>query len=404
MDMLFLRLPAHAGDLLQAVSCRDGHWLREGSWHKPEELSGWLQAQAGTPLLLLVPPAREVSAVIEAGVKQRREAGDSLVALAEDQVAEDYEKLHWSLSPLDDQRVLARGVQRAWLQGWVELLQRQGAKIAAALPESMLYHDDSGSWLWLPQGEEVWLQAGAGQSAVVAASDAFALLADLAGRRPVGGAPMRLRYPPGSLLPSLPASLQPAMTPWQDWATLLKQLPATRWQTHPLNWLRGTQRAEGDSARRSPWVIAAVLLLAVCLLQTGMNRLQAKRWQADADAAYTLAEQRYRQWFPDERRISNLERQFDARVRASHQVTLPQLLQLLADTSPASVTWQLDKMEYKHDAPLQLDVSGGSPAAMQEWASALNQRGLSAEVLSTRVEAGVPRARLSLGRTQGERS
>lgn len=404
MDMLFLRLPAHAGDPLQAVSCRDGHWLREGSWHRPDELGGWLQAQAGTPLLLLVPPAREVSAVIEAGLKQRREAGDSLVALAEDQVAEDYEKLHWSLSPLDDQRVLARGVQRAWLQGWVELLQRQGARIAAALPESMLYHDDSGSWLWLPQGEEIWLQAGAGQSAVVAAADAIGLLSDLAGRRPVGGAPLRLRYPPGSQLPPLPATLQPAMTPWQDWATLLKQLPATRWQKHPLNWLRGTQRPDGEPARRSPWAIAAVLLIAVGLLQTGMNRLQAKRWQADAEQARMLAEQRYRQWFPDERRISNLERQFDARVRASHQVTLPQMLQLLADTSPASVTWQVDKMEYKQDAPLQLDVSGGSPAALQDWAAALNLRGIAAEVLSTRVEAGVPRARLSLGRPQGERS
>lgn len=403
MDMLFLRLPAHAGDPLQAASCRGGHWLREGSWPKPDDMAGWLREQAGMAILLLVPPAREVSVVIEAGLKQRREAGDSLVALAEDQVAEDYEKLYWSLTPLDDQRVLARGVQQAWLQGWLALLQRHGCQVTAVLPESMLYPDDGETWLWLPQGDEVWLQTGAGQSAVIAAASASILLGELASRR-FGGSPVRLRHPPGVALPTLPEPVQPSMTPWQDWATLLKQLPQSRLQAHPANWLRGSRQAQQKSEKRSPWLIAAVLLVLVALLQTGMNRVQARRLLADADTARIQAEQRYRQWFPDERRISDLERQFEARVRAGRQVTLPQMLELLAETSPAKVTWQLERIEYKQDAPLLLDVTGGTPAAMQEWAAALNLRGMAAEVLTTRVDAGVQKARLSLGRTQGERS
>ncbi|MEO6699384.1 MAG: hypothetical protein ABIR53_06800, partial [Paraperlucidibaca sp.] len=168
MERLFLRLPALAGGDIAAVSYSAGQWQRMGTWKAIDAIAQELMATADVPVVMVTPVGVDIALVIEATARQRKEAGNSLVALAEEQLGEDFERLQWSLTEIDEHSVLARGISLAYMQQWLSLFHEQGIRPVAAISEASLLQSDSEHWLWYPVGAEVYLQAEPGEAALVA--------------------------------------------------------------------------------------------------------------------------------------------------------------------------------------------------------------------------------------------
>lgn len=394
MDMLFLRLPQQAGGVLQAVSCVQGHWQRLASWRNLDEMSGWLQTQRALPVVLVTPAGLDIALTLEATPKQRREAGSGLVSLAEESLAEDYEKLHWVLDSLDEERVLARGIRLEWLQQWLKLLQERGLQVRAAIPEAALLTADAENWVWLPAGDEVFIQTEPGQAALIAREDAPMLLGALFAQRSIT-TPVRLRHPQGASLPALPEGVQASPAPWQDWADLLKTQSPALWLKHAQNWLTGALQPGRERTHSPWWKVAAALAVVAVLIQAGSDRYEARKLSAEAESARSEAENLYRQWFPDDRRIVNLRQQFAGRLARAGGLAPEQILQLLAQTAP-NAQWQVQRLDYR-DGSTTVEVSGSNNLGeAQAWVGKLAGLGLPATLDNARLENGLARARIIL--------
>lgn len=400
MDMLFLRLPHQTGGALQAVSCIQGHWQRLASWRTLDDMGAWLQDNKQLPVILLTPVGLDIALTLEATPKQRREAGVGLVSLAEESLAEDYEKLHWVLDSLDEERVLARGIRLEWLQQWLDLLRARGLQIKAAIPEAALLNADRDSWVWLPSGNEVFIQTEPGQAALVSRDDAALLLEQLLMQRPLK-TPVRLRHPQGAVLPALPEGLQPSPAPWQDWADLLKTQTPALWMKHPQNWLTGMLQP-GSTQTWSPlWKTALALIGISILLQVGADRYEAHKFNAQASEARAEAGQLYRQWFPGERVKGDLGQAFKRRLAGAGAMGPDQLLQLLAQTAPTP-QWQVQRLEFHDGGKTSVEVLGTNLGEAQAWVSNLGGLGMQASLENARLEAGQARAKIILTPAQGK--
>jgi len=401
MDMLFLRLPHHAGGILQAVSCIQGHWQRLASWRSLDELAAWSQSQQRQlPVVLVTPAGLDIALVLEATPRQRREAGVGLVSLAEESLAEDYERLHWTLDSLDETHVLARGIRLEWLKQWLDLLRERGLQVKAAIPEAALLNADAESWVWLPSEGEVFIQAEAGQAALISARDAALLLEQLLAQRAVK-TPVRLRHPQGSVLPALPEGVQPSPAPWQDWADLLKTQPPALWLRHPQNWLNGALQPRSTQAWSPLWKVAGLLLVVSVLMQVAADRYEARKLTAQADAARAEAARLYSQWLPGEPVRGDLAATFKRQLARAGRMAPDQVMQVLAQTAP-SAQWQVQRLEFREGGATSVDVTGtNNLGEAQTWVAELGSLGLSASLENARLEAGQARAKIVIAPAKG---
>jgi len=393
MERLFLRLPTlNSGDIT-AVSCAEGQWQRLGTWQSIDAIAEELLANADVPVVLVTPVGIDIALVIEASARQRKEAGIGLVALAEEQLGEDFERLQWSLTDLDEGTVLARGISLSYMQHWLQAFEAHDIRPVAAIPEASLLQSDSEHWLWYPVGAEVYLQAQPGEAALVAESDAAMVLDQLLSQRNGSAAPVRLRYPQGTSLPPLPERISPSPAPWQDWADLIKQQATARWATHPQNWLTGALAPQSKYPWSPRWKWAIAMLVVASLAMIAGDRFMAYKLSSEATLARAEAEQNYRQYFPEERRITNLARQFSARQAAGNTLAPEVVLQLMAQTAP-SADWQIKQFDYRDNVPARIDVAGGVLDEINGWSQALEAQGVSVKVENARLDNGVAQATL----------
>lgn len=395
MDTLFLRLPATASESIQTVCFRQGHWQRLGAWTVNADLMQQWESLRDLPVVLITPVGMDTTVIVQASPRQQREAGAALVALTEDFVAEDYERLHWTLESIDDQHVLARGIHKQWLLSWRDQLQSHGLNVCAAIPESVLFSQDHDTWLWLPAGgNSVYWQMELGQGAVVEQSDIALLMEAQLQRTPLSGF-VRLRYPQGVELPELPERVQPAAAPWQDWTDVLKTQNSRFWLQHPQNWLMGELAQKASSPNQTRWRWVAALAVLAVILQVGLTRLETHRIQQQTVAARAESEALYRSAFPEDRRIINLARQFKAKKAQASAVDPTQLLQLLAQTAPNAGS-QIVKLEYQDAALTRVDVIAPALSDISQWSAQLTAAGISTQVDNSRLEAGIAKAKLQL--------
>ncbi|MEO6699423.1 MAG: type II secretion system protein GspL, partial [Paraperlucidibaca sp.] len=312
-----------------------------------------------------------------------------------------FERLQWSLSEIDEHSVLARGISLAYMQQWLSLFHERGIRPVAAIPEASLLQSDSEHWLWYPVGAEVYLQAEPGEAALVAEGDASMVLEQLLMNRK-GSAPVRLRYPQGANLPTLSERISPSPAPWQDWADLLKQQATARWAAHPHNWLTGVLAPQSQYPWSPRWKWAIATLAVACLAMIISDRFMAYTLSSEATVARTEAEQTYRQYFPEERRITNLARQFAARQAAGNTLAPEVVMQLVAQTAP-SANWQIKQFDYRDNVPARIDVAGGVLDEINAWSQALEAQGMSVKVENARLDNGVAQATLLVASTGGKR-
>lgn len=401
MERLFLRLPASNSNDIAAVSYADGQWTRQGTWQSIEALANELLADRDVPVVLITPVGQDISLLIEASARQRKEAGVNLVALAEEQLGEDYERLQWTLQSIDEYQVLARGISQHYMQQWLALFHEHAIRPVAAIAETSLLPTDPEHWLWYPVAGEVFIQAAPGEAALIASADAPFVIEQLLATHK-SSAPVRLRYPQGASLPTLPERISPTPAAWQDWADLLKQHAHTRWPGHSQNWLTGALAPQSQYPWAPRWKWAAAMLVLASVLMIAVDRFSAYQLSSEASIARTEAEQLYKQYFPDERRMSNLSRQFAARQSAGNALAPEIVLQLVAQTSP-SIDWQIKQFDYRDNAPVRVDVSGGVLDEINAWSQALESQGVSVKIENSRLDNGVAQATLLIASTGGKR-
>lgn len=395
MDCLFIRLPAPGVARLQAIECRQGHWSTPSLGLSLDDLAEQFASSRDLTVCVLTPVGHDIALVLEATAKQRREAGLGLVSMVEDQLSEDYENLHWTLSPIDEHHTLARGINKQWLQHWLDSLAQAGFSPSLALPEAALLTSDAENWVLYPVDEEIFLQADPGQSALVQMQDLPMLLDSLLASRKTS-TPVRLRYPQSMNVPeSWPEAVQASPAPWQHWPDLLRARDKTSLQKHSQNWLYGDFAVVKKSDWSPRWRVAAVALLGVILLQGSLNYIEASRLTTQAIDAELQTTTLFRQLFPAEQRIVNLERQVNARLAAGSQQSVATVLQLIAETAP-SEKWQVLRFELRQNGVVHVDISGDNLDGTQQWLTRLGAKGMTATIENARFEAGVASARLVL--------
>lgn len=143
------------------------------------------------------------------------------------------------------------------------------------------------------------------------------------------------------------------------------------------------------------WRVAAVALLGVILLQGSLNYIEASRLTTQAIDAELQTTTLFRQLFPAEQRIVNLERQVNARLAAGSQQSVATVLQLIAETAP-SEKWQVLRFELRQNGVVHVDISGDNLDGTQQWLTRLGAKGMTATIENARFEAGVASARLVL--------
>ncbi|MDP1539766.1 MAG: type II secretion system protein GspL [Moraxellaceae bacterium] len=401
MDCLFLRLPAPGEALLQAIQCRQGQWSTPAFGLSLDDFTQQFAESRDLTVCVLTPVGHDIALVLEATAKQRREAGLGLVSMVEDQLSEDYENLHWTLSPIDEHHTLARGINKQWLRHWLESLTQAGFSPEIALPEASLLASDAENWVLYPVGEEVFLQADPGQSALVLAHDLPMLLDSLLSSRKTS-TPVRLRYPQSMNVPAVwPEAIQAAPAAWQSWPDLLRSRDKVSLQKHSQNWLFGEFAVIKKSDWSPRWRVAAVALFAVILLQGSLNYVEASRLAKQAAEAELQTSSLFRQLFPTEQRIVNLERQVNARLAMGSQQSASTVLQLIAETAP-SEKWQVQHFELRQNGLVHVDITGDDLAGTQQWLTRLGARGMAATIENAKFEGGVATARLVL--QKGSRS
>jgi general secretion pathway protein L len=156
----------------------------------------------------------------------------------------------------------------------------------------------------------------------------------------------------------------------------LALLPPELLQRHPFNVLP----KPAESGVSPYWrTVAAVLVLAV-LVQVLHDGLSAWRDYRLAANTQTQAEQQFREWFPEERRIVNLRRQVESHLQGKAGVDMT-ALSLLARVGPVMQQAQLVARSVNYrDEHLELDILAAKLEQLEALRSQLSEQGLNAEL------------------------
>lgn len=350
----------------------------------------------GTPCVVFLPTAHCLLTHAVASARQLRQAGQALGWLIEEQTGEDVENLHVIAGPAEDEeRTTLLAISRTLLQGTLDHLRRAGLQAVAVLPDLLLLPRDGQSWQlaeW-PEGQ-VALRTGE-LAGVVMEADSLELLLTAAWQERESdiafslGVSAELRERVEAWLAQ--QGLSPDITEAQDAAAVLSA--ATDWTRHPANLLQGSFAVTKGMRLPKVWRIAAVFVavaFSVQLLaewaQYGYYRYQAKKTQAEAVALY-------KNLFPADRRIVNLERQLKAQLNGAGQGSnlLATLTRVAESLQGSGLNTQ--RIDFSGNT-LTLDVNAQALGELDRFREKLDSQGFRTEIMSANAQGNTIRGRL----------
>lgn len=369
-EMPCLFLPAWCPDALHAelpVVWADAG----GAGERP--LAAALDAARGTGFALVVPVERATLCAVALPAGSDYWQRQALAYAVEPFLLGEPDTMHLALGPaLADGRHAVVAIERALLTGWLDFLRQAGATPAAV-------HVDADM---LPTGHAaVWWDAQR----------------CLLGGRPGTGLAFAPAQLPGVLAldEGIGDGYHAGATPPDPPATL-------RWhgvEASLHDWLRtGRARAldlmpPGFAPRsrlgRRTWSLAAAALALVFGLQLGFDGLRLWLLQQKADGYQQANAHIYRQLFPDEQRIVNLQAQLARHLAdAGAGDALFELLGGLASAMPDDGSVQLQGVEYGRRGPgLEARLLFRQPDDQARLRAALDSAGLMVETADA-AEAG----------------
>lgn len=397
MSVLFLRCPSQSNASYSTVLYGERLAVPRAFATLAEALA---TITTDTPVVVITPITHEVVFEVVASAKQRKEAGANLAVLVEDQLADDYENLHWLSSELDAQHALLRGISRSYLTGLLSTLASHGVKPALVLPESALLPEVGERWLWYPISEqEVYLRFDEHEAAVVLQADAALVLSTMQQK---AGRSVTLHCPQLAKLPELPAEISVSSGTWSQWADLLRAQSAAQWLKSKDTWLVGEFAHQTVSAWSPRWRLAVAASAAALLISYGYMALSNQMMQKRTLELHDQSAQMYQRFFPAERRVAQIEQRFAQKLAKQNDLAGTQILQAMAQTSP-SPEWQVVSVDYRFDNVTKIDVKGGALTDLDVWAQRLAAMSLTVQVDKARLDNGIAMATLNFSRSGGKR-
>jgi general secretion pathway protein L len=149
---------------------------------------------------------------------------------------------------------------------------------------------------------------------------------------------------------------------------------------HPYNLVLRTQ----ESSISPYWKVIAVVFIAAIVVQMFYDAVSIWRYHRIEVATKAQAEQQYRQWFPDEKRIVDLKRQMQGHLNGLGAIDMT-ALSMISRIGPAMSQANLpaQKIHYSSSAgvgQLDLQINAPSLATLESLRSQIATQGLAAQL------------------------
>jgi general secretion pathway protein L len=353
------------------------------------------------PAIVLAPTADVALFQVQIPPLSRQRAIRAVPYALEDQLAEDIDDLHFCLGQRSGQGQLAVAVvAKAQIEQWLNAFAEAGLEVEQLYPELLAVPYEPGAWTLLLEGSDFLLRTGP-QSGFGGDIDNLPVLLPAALAEAENDPPLKLIAYSNASVPELgTASLPIEQRDLGDTISLL----AANIRDRQLIGLRSGPyaRRRGWSVQWRRWPVAAVLLAAWVLADSGSALLQ--QWQLSRELAAVDAAmaQTYRQAFPDGGQLNryNPRQQMETRLAALRRGGSDSgFLRLLQTAGPLLATdpdLQIVALTYRNKG-LDLEVSARNLQGIDQLKQRLSaEPGLGVEVISARAEGNRAQGKLRL--------
>jgi general secretion pathway protein L len=326
-----------------------------------------LAMAAGRRLVVLVPSADVRLCSVAVPAKQIAKVQQAVPFALEDQLADDVETLHFAVGTRD-----ANGnwsvavVSRERIEQWLALFAAHGVRPDAMLPDVLalpIPGDDQ--FCMLVDGDSIAVRTGPASGFVCGRED-LELCLDIAD--PERKCQLRTLIARNQTFD--PTRLSWSVDPLHGFADPFEALLQNLDPSAGIELLQGEYSAKQDWLRLwQPWRAVAALLLSVLLLTAMTNGVQAWRLGTELAALNERNQTRYREVFPDETRIVDLEAQLNQQLArlegGATSAELLGLMNLMAESVGAVPGLRLQAVQYR-DASLYASLSAEGLQALEQ--------------------------------------
>ncbi|TEU30189.1 type II secretion system protein GspL [Alkanindiges illinoisensis] len=159
------------------------------------------------------------------------------------------------------------------------------------------------------------------------------------------------------------------------WETTPASLTDAQYIRHPFNVL-----PKAKAPLSGYWPAIAAVLVATLLVQMVYDGVRTWRYHKIAEQTHAMAVQQFQSWFPEERRIVNLKRQFEAHLQSNSSMDLT-ALSLISRVGPLLQQANLPASQVQYrDNVLELTIIASGLPALESLRSQLSDQGLNAEL------------------------
>ncbi|RYY79148.1 MAG: hypothetical protein EOO69_07720 [Moraxellaceae bacterium] len=167
------------------------------------------------------------------------------------------------------------------------------------------------------------------------------------------------------------------------WESTPPPLTDAQYIRHPFNVL-----PKAKAQLSGYWPAIAAVLVATLLVQMVYDGVRTWRYHKIAEQTHTMAVQQFQSWFPEERRIVNLKRQFEAHLQSNSNMDLT-ALSLISRVGPLLQQANLPASQVQYrDNVLELTIIASGLPALESLRSQLSDQGLNAELGSVNPASG----------------
>ncbi|HVT35839.1 MAG TPA: type II secretion system protein GspL [Nevskiaceae bacterium] len=350
-ETLYIRLRSTAPEAVTAYCIAPANALR--SFHAQEAPLAEVLALAGTRRIVLLVPGADVRlAQVKVPARAPAKVLQAAPYLLEEQLAEDVDTLHFALGPRQaDGQFPVAVAARERVEAWLAPLRERHLTPEAIYPETLcLPEPDTAHWSALAEEDHVTVRTQR-YAGFACAPDDLPLLLELSAAP--AQTTLRILVARGverdlSRL-SRPVELLPAYNTALE--ALLQNLDASS----AINLLQGAYSPRQNIQRLwLPWRAAAALALAWLLAAGTTHAVAAMKLGKELDKQNDLNLQRFKQLFPAEQRIVDLDAQVEQQSRllkgGAHKGGFLPLLQTLTSALATTQGLNVQGLQFREGA------------------------------------------------------
>ena len=330
---LFIRLENNSDQL---------SWVKSGELESAitDVTRGSLEEAAAEAVganVVVIVPAEDVllTRTVVPGKKSRNVMRQAVPYLLEEQLADDVEKLHFSLGLVEGDEVAVAVVARELIDGWLTTLRSVGIDPHELIPETLLLPLERDAWTLLSCLDgRLLLRSGPQSGMAMDVTNARAILQEALEETPEEDRPSTLAiYECGELRMTLPdLDIEMTRAPMRE--EILSLLVAGYQTTDTINLLQGHySRRERIGQYWRPWRGALGLMTALIVLQIATSVFDYQRLSTEKSRLWNEIVATYKQAFPNENNVPYPQRQMEEhlkRLRGGGSATGTSFSQLLA--------------------------------------------------------------------------